>query len=169
MYSYYMLSALGPKVQKYLWWKKYLTALQMVRKDQTRHYNHLKKNPPGPSEHDLRIFRNKNTKFLCILIRWRHIWSCDAGLVSIFFFTNIFYDLAIPLRRHNRFYPTSLYEVQFRYYWSRLLYHGVRYNNFFLAFCNCIKFNHKSPKYLAYFEYIKPGSLYIKTGCLRFA
>lgn len=31
MYSYYLLAALGPKVQKYLWWKKYLTALQMVQ------------------------------------------------------------------------------------------------------------------------------------------
>jgi phosphatidylglycerophosphate synthase len=30
MYSYYMLAALGPRVQKYLWWKKYLTVLQMV-------------------------------------------------------------------------------------------------------------------------------------------
>lgn len=25
-----MLAAMGPKVQKYLWWKKYLTVLQMV-------------------------------------------------------------------------------------------------------------------------------------------
>lgn len=25
MYTYYMLAAMGPKVQKYLWWKKYLT------------------------------------------------------------------------------------------------------------------------------------------------
>ena len=31
MYSYYMLAAFGPTVQKYLWWKKYLTLLQMVR------------------------------------------------------------------------------------------------------------------------------------------
>ncbi|RVE40635.1 hypothetical protein evm_014715 [Chilo suppressalis] len=31
MYSYYLLAALGPQVQKYLWWKKYLTALQMVQ------------------------------------------------------------------------------------------------------------------------------------------
>lgn len=30
MYSYYLFSALGPQFQKYLWWKKYLTALQMV-------------------------------------------------------------------------------------------------------------------------------------------
>uniref|UniRef100_A0A1A9VVD8 Elongation of very long chain fatty acids protein n=1 Tax=Glossina austeni TaxID=7395 RepID=A0A1A9VVD8_GLOAU len=31
MYTYYMLAAMGPKVQKYLWWKKYLTLLQMVQ------------------------------------------------------------------------------------------------------------------------------------------
>ena len=31
MYSYYFLSGLGPSVQKYLWWKKYVTVLQMVR------------------------------------------------------------------------------------------------------------------------------------------
>jgi len=30
MYSYYMFAALGPRLQKYLWWKKYLTVLQMV-------------------------------------------------------------------------------------------------------------------------------------------
>ena len=33
MYAYYALAALGPKVQKYLWWKKYLTILQLVRFD----------------------------------------------------------------------------------------------------------------------------------------
>lgn len=32
MYTYYMLSAMGPQYQKYLWWKKYLTTLQMVVK-----------------------------------------------------------------------------------------------------------------------------------------
>jgi elongation of very long chain fatty acids protein 7 len=31
MYTYYMLAAMGPAVQKYLWWKKYLTVLQMVQ------------------------------------------------------------------------------------------------------------------------------------------
>ena len=30
MYFYYMISAMGPKYQKYIWWKKYLTAFQMV-------------------------------------------------------------------------------------------------------------------------------------------
>ncbi|KAI8429040.1 hypothetical protein MSG28_007611, partial [Choristoneura fumiferana] len=28
MYFYYMVSAMGPKYQKYIWWKKYLTAFQ---------------------------------------------------------------------------------------------------------------------------------------------
>lgn len=31
MYSYYLLAAMGPKYQKYLWWKKYLTSLQLVQ------------------------------------------------------------------------------------------------------------------------------------------
>lgn len=31
MYSYYFLSALGPAVQPYLWWKRYLTKLQMIQ------------------------------------------------------------------------------------------------------------------------------------------
>ncbi|CAH0407825.1 unnamed protein product [Chilo suppressalis] len=31
MYSYYMLAAMGPQMRPYLWWKKYLTTLQMVQ------------------------------------------------------------------------------------------------------------------------------------------
>ncbi|XP_071486804.1 very long chain fatty acid elongase 4-like [Diadema antillarum] len=31
MYGYYFLSALGPSIQPYLWWKKYLTSLQLVQ------------------------------------------------------------------------------------------------------------------------------------------
>jgi len=31
MYSYYLFAAMGPQYQRYLWWKKYLTALQMVQ------------------------------------------------------------------------------------------------------------------------------------------
>jgi hypothetical protein len=30
MYGYYGLSACGPQIQKYLWWKRYLTQVQMV-------------------------------------------------------------------------------------------------------------------------------------------
>lgn len=32
MYSYYMLAAMGPQFQRYLFWKKYITTLQMVSK-----------------------------------------------------------------------------------------------------------------------------------------
>lgn len=31
MYSYYFLSLLGPAIQKYLWWKRYLTQVQLVQ------------------------------------------------------------------------------------------------------------------------------------------
>lgn len=31
MYFYYMLSAMGPHYQKYLWWKKHLTLLQLLQ------------------------------------------------------------------------------------------------------------------------------------------
>nr|CAB3242266.1 elongation of very long chain fatty acids protein 7-like [Phallusia mammillata] len=31
MYSYYGIAAMGPKYQKYIWWKKYLTVFQMTQ------------------------------------------------------------------------------------------------------------------------------------------
>ncbi|XP_067008036.1 very long chain fatty acid elongase AAEL008004 [Anabrus simplex] len=31
MYFYYLVAALGPKYQKYLWWKKYMTSIQMIQ------------------------------------------------------------------------------------------------------------------------------------------
>ncbi|KAH9374257.1 hypothetical protein HPB48_005577 [Haemaphysalis longicornis] len=31
MYTYYLLANMGPRVRKYLWWKKYLTTLQIVQ------------------------------------------------------------------------------------------------------------------------------------------
>lgn len=31
MYAYYMLAAFGPHMQKYLWWKRYLTRMQMIQ------------------------------------------------------------------------------------------------------------------------------------------
>jgi len=36
MYTYYLLAALGPELQKYLWWKKYITTLQLVSIKWTR-------------------------------------------------------------------------------------------------------------------------------------
>ena len=34
MYTYYMLAAVGPHMQPYLWWKKHLTKLQLVSRYQ---------------------------------------------------------------------------------------------------------------------------------------
>lgn len=31
MYSYYLLAAFGPHMRKYLWWKKYMTRLQLLQ------------------------------------------------------------------------------------------------------------------------------------------
>lgn len=31
MYAYYMLSAMGPAVRPYLWWKRYLTRMQLIQ------------------------------------------------------------------------------------------------------------------------------------------
>ena len=31
MYSYYALASFGPSIQKYLWWKKYITMIQMIQ------------------------------------------------------------------------------------------------------------------------------------------
>ncbi|CAG2179148.1 unnamed protein product, partial [Oppiella nova] len=31
MYSYYALAALGPQYQKYLWWKRYITQIQLIQ------------------------------------------------------------------------------------------------------------------------------------------
>jgi len=31
MYTYYLLAAMGPRYQKYLWWKKHLTTMQMIQ------------------------------------------------------------------------------------------------------------------------------------------
>jgi elongation of very long chain fatty acids protein 7 len=31
MYFYYMVAAMGPTYQKYIWWKKYMTWIQLVR------------------------------------------------------------------------------------------------------------------------------------------
>jgi elongation of very long chain fatty acids protein 7 len=31
MYTYYLIAALGPRFQKYLWWKKYMTWIQLTQ------------------------------------------------------------------------------------------------------------------------------------------
>lgn len=48
MYLYYGLSALGPVAQPYLWWKKHMTAIQLVRGLDLA-YNHPSIPSLGPS------------------------------------------------------------------------------------------------------------------------
>lgn len=55
MYFYYMLAAMGPQYQKYLWWKKYMTELQIVSKIVVRIFHRL---------------RNAGSTQLWIFIRW---------------------------------------------------------------------------------------------------
>ena len=31
MYFYYMMAAMGPQYQKYIWWKRHMTNLQMIQ------------------------------------------------------------------------------------------------------------------------------------------
>lgn len=31
MYTYYLLSAMGPRMQRYLWWKRYMTVMQLIQ------------------------------------------------------------------------------------------------------------------------------------------
>lgn len=70
MYSYYGLAAIGPHMQKYLWWKKYLTSLQLVSTSCLRNarvcvcvkLSEVMFPPPGavcdvPSSHGLQPFR----------------------------------------------------------------------------------------------------------------
>lgn len=38
MYFYYMMSAMGPNYAKFLWWKKYMTELQIVSNNEAFYY-----------------------------------------------------------------------------------------------------------------------------------
>lgn len=92
MYSYYLFSALGEKYQKFLWWKKYLTALQMVRTfrllcfrcDELSLYN---------------IFQSRSLSITHSLI---HVIECAVLISDIFFL-----------------YPLDpLYSNRFNLFWS---------------------------------------------------
>ena len=46
MYFYYMIAAMGPKYQKYIWWKKYLTSFQMVNNNKKNQFSFIQ-GPPN--------------------------------------------------------------------------------------------------------------------------
>lgn len=69
MYTYYLISALGPKYKKYLWWKKYMTWIQLVKSSLNNHILFFKINAhikhffmPGAIFHITRL-RIDNSRF----------------------------------------------------------------------------------------------------------
>lgn len=79
MYFYYMLSAMGPQYQKYLWWKKWMTEIQIVSK--IRFFSLL-------ISFSSNTMKEKNNKI--------HQWN-DIEITSLHFFfwcgNNIFFAL----------------------------------------------------------------------------
>lgn len=55
MYTYYMLAAMGPQMRRYLWWKKYLTTLQMVSTNNLSLYQKALK-----SRQNVKFYTNKD-------------------------------------------------------------------------------------------------------------
>ncbi|XP_036405411.1 elongation of very long chain fatty acids protein 4b [Megalops cyprinoides] len=81
MYLYYGLAAFGPKIQKYLWWKKYLTIIQMIQFHVTI----------GHAGHSLYIG--------CDFPRWMHWALIGYAVTFIILFANFYYQ---TYRRHPR-------------------------------------------------------------------
>lgn len=73
MYTYYMLAAMGPQVQKYLWWKKYLTMLQMVQF-------------VGIFSHCFQLIFHNPCNFSYIFV-W---WIGGHGVLFLFLFSNFY-------------------------------------------------------------------------------
>ncbi|KAI1892307.1 hypothetical protein AGOR_G00131990 [Albula goreensis] len=81
MYLYYGLAAFGPKIQKYLWWKKYLTIIQMIQFHVTI----------GHAGHSLYID--------CDFPQWMHWALIGYAVTFIILFANFYYQ---TYRRHPR-------------------------------------------------------------------
>lgn len=72
MYSYYALSCLGPRVQRYLWWKKYITQLQLL-------------------QFVLAIIHAAHSLYIdCNFPKWMHYNLIAYAISFIFLFTNFY-------------------------------------------------------------------------------
>ncbi|CAG9798858.1 unnamed protein product [Chironomus riparius] len=80
MYTYYMIAAIGPEMQKYLWWKKYLTILQMIQFC-------------GISTHAFQLFVSNPCNYPIVF----SYWIGGHGVLFFFLFKN-FYKQAY---KHN--------------------------------------------------------------------
>ncbi|CAG9802296.1 unnamed protein product [Chironomus riparius] len=84
MYTYYMLAAMGPQVQKYLWWKKYLTMLQMVQF-------------VGIFSHCFQLIFHNPCNFSYIFV-W---WIGGHGVLFLFLFSNFYKHTYKSSRKEN--------------------------------------------------------------------
>jgi elongation of very long chain fatty acids protein 7 len=72
MYAYYGLAALGPEYQKYLWWKKYMTKMQMI-------------------QFVLVMIHSAQLFFIeCSYPKIFSIWICSYAIIFMVFFTNFY-------------------------------------------------------------------------------
>ena len=72
MYAYYGLAALGPEYQKYLWWKKYMTKMQMI-------------------QFILVMIHSAQLFFIeCDYPKFFSIWICSYAIIFMIFFTNFY-------------------------------------------------------------------------------
>ncbi|KAG5675221.1 hypothetical protein PVAND_005145 [Polypedilum vanderplanki] len=73
MYTYYMLAAMGPEMQKYLWWKKYLTMFQMIQFI-------------GIFTHAFQLFFHNPCNYPIVLA----YWIGGHGVLFLFLFANFY-------------------------------------------------------------------------------
>ncbi|XP_064400012.1 very long chain fatty acid elongase 4-like [Halichondria panicea] len=72
MYSYYALSCLGPSIQKYLWWKKHITHLQLL-------------------QFSLAIMHAIHSLYIdCNFPKWMHYTLIGYAISFIILFTNFY-------------------------------------------------------------------------------
>jgi len=90
MYSYYGLTSFGPKVQKYLWWKKYITMMQLI-------------------QFMLAIFHTANSlRVKCPSPVWMH-WALIAYATSfIILFTQFYIKTYLQKKKSSRNHQTNL-------------------------------------------------------------
>ncbi|KAG5674841.1 hypothetical protein PVAND_004786 [Polypedilum vanderplanki] len=84
MYTYYMLAAIGPEMQKYLWWKKYLTILQMIQFI-------------AIFVHALQLFFHNPCNYPIVFA----YWIAAHGVLFLFLFSN-FYKKAYTVKTNKK-------------------------------------------------------------------
>ncbi|GFO04680.1 elongation of very long chain fatty acids protein [Plakobranchus ocellatus] len=80
MYSYYGLSALGPSVQPYLWWKKYVTKIQMT-------------------QFVVVLFHSTYVTLFCDFSQFFSLMAVSYAIIMIALFSNYYYQQYVRSRR----------------------------------------------------------------------